>query len=145
MELTTINTFGLTHLSFTNVEILNLGDNSCRTIPLYEHAVILDNRPNNGGVSLKGGTVIWFSIRSNLSDSNWYRFRDDITVDQLVIISLDLGTETYMQLSLPRGVDEVPYFEPIIAVLMDCLCISHHFKETHFVIWIMTEFGVEQS
>jgi hypothetical protein len=29
--------------------------------------------------------------------------------------------------------------------LMDCLCISHHIKETHFVIWIMTEFGVEQS
>jgi hypothetical protein len=50
-----------------------------------------------------------------------------------------------MQLSLPRGVDEVSYDEPIIFVLMDCLCISHHIKEIHFVIWIMTEFGVEQS
>jgi hypothetical protein len=80
-----------------------------------------------------------------LNDSNWYRFRDDITVNQLVIISLDIGTETYMQLSLPRGVDEVSYDEPIIFVLMDCLCISHHIKEIHFVIWIMTEFGVEQS
>jgi hypothetical protein len=71
--------------------------------------------------------------------------RNNITVDQFVIISLDLGTETYMHLSTPRGVDEVPCIEPTIAVLMDCLCFSYNLKGTHFVIWKMAEFGVEQS
>jgi len=29
---------------------------------------------------------------------------------------------------------------------MDCICISHHdFKKTHFVLWQMKEFGVEES
>jgi len=62
-----------------------------------------------------------------------------------VIISLDLGTETYKQFQTPRDVDEVLDVGPTIAVLMDCLCFSHNLKNTHFVIWQMTEFGVEFS
>jgi len=62
-----------------------------------------------------------------------------------VIISLDLGTETYKQFQTPRGVDEVPDVVPTISVLMDCLCFSHYINKTHFVIWQMSEFGIEQS
>jgi hypothetical protein len=28
---------------------------------------------------------------------------------------------------------------------MDCLCFCHDFEETHFVIWQMKDFGVEDS
>ena len=35
-------------------------------------------------------------------------------------------------------------FRPL-GVLMKCLCFSHYIKRTHFVIWHMSEFGVEQS
>ncbi|XP_045797824.1 F-box protein CPR1-like [Trifolium pratense] len=127
------------------VKILNLRDNSWRTISSFPpfHHVTPSSRIVNQGVYLSG-TVNWFAIQTDLS-IDYYHHRKDITVDQFVIISLDLATETYMKLSPPRGVDEVPHFEPIITVLMDCLCFSHTLNLTHFVIWKMTEFGVEQS
>jgi hypothetical protein len=28
---------------------------------------------------------------------------------------------------------------------MDCLCFTHDFEKTHFIIWQMKEFGVEDS
>ncbi|CAJ2670114.1 unnamed protein product [Trifolium pratense] len=127
------------------VKILNLRENSWRTISSFPpfHHVTLSSSVVNQGVYLSG-TVNWFAIQTDLS-IDYYHHRKDITVDQFVIISLDLATETYMKLSPPRGVDEVPHFEPIITVLMDCLCFSHTLNLTHFVIWKMTEFGVEQS
>ncbi|XP_058761572.1 uncharacterized protein LOC131634963 [Vicia villosa] len=66
-------------------------------------------------------------------------------MDQFVIISLDLSTETYRQLLPPSGLVEVPPIFPTISVLRDCLCFSYHIKTTHFAIWMMMEFGVQQS
>ena len=83
-----------------------------------------------------------------LSNSiNWlvrHRYKcqqKNLTTEQFVIISLDLETETYAQLQLPK----LPFDNPNICVLMDCICFSYDFKETHFVIWQMKEFGVEES
>ncbi|KAK2414067.1 F-box/kelch-repeat protein [Trifolium repens] len=127
------------------VKILNLRDNSWKTISRFPpfHRVPLSYRLVNEGVYLSG-TVNWFAIRSNLSFGYYLVERNNITVDQFVIISLDLSTETYMHLSPPHGVDEVPRVEPTIAVLMDCLCFCHD-QGPRFVIWKMAEFGVEQS
>ncbi|XP_058756989.1 F-box/kelch-repeat protein At3g23880-like [Vicia villosa] len=41
--------------------------------------------------------------------------------------------------------DEGPIINPNLRVLRDCLCFSHDFNQTHFVIWQMKEFGVEDS
>jgi len=46
---------------------------------------------------------------------------------------------------LPRGFDEVPPAEPCVGVLGDCLCFSYCYKETDFIIWLMKEFGVQES
>jgi hypothetical protein len=63
-----------------------------------------------------------------------------------VILSLDLSTETYTQLLPPPGFDNVlEYHLPKIVVLMDCLCFCHDFEKTHFVIWQMKDFGVQES
>jgi hypothetical protein len=62
-----------------------------------------------------------------------------------VIISLDLGTETYTQMLPPRDFNEVPLFMPIVSVLMNCLSFSHCSKENNFVIWQMREFQDEAS
>jgi len=137
-------TYKVVVLSSREVHVFSLGDNIWRKISSltpFDHVVTRDLASVNKGVYLSG-TVNWFAIRNKLSYDN---YPNDITVEQFVIISLDLGTETYKQLLLPRGVDEVPYVEPTIAVLMDCLCFSHHLKRTHFIIWQMMEFGVEQS
>jgi hypothetical protein len=39
----------------------------------------------------------------------------------------------------------VPSHPPKLAVLMGCLCFCHDFEETHFVIWQMKNFGVQES
>ena len=124
-------------------QIFSLGDNRRKSLsfPPSDLAVTFGSSHVNKGVYLRG-TINWLAIRSKLS----YDYcQKDITVEQFVIMSLDLGTETYKQFQTPRYVDEVPDVEPTIAVLMDCLCFSHNLKNTHFVIWQMTEFGIERS
>ena len=68
-----------------------------------------------------------------------------LTVNQLVIISFDIGKETYKQLLMPDGLGEVPNEKPKIAFLRDCLCLFHDHKGTHFVVRQMKGFGVEKS
>ncbi|KEH22260.1 F-box and associated interaction domain protein [Medicago truncatula] len=84
---------------------------------------------------------------------NWFaRHRYNchlITIEQFVIISVELGTETYTQLLLPRCCEEElrdpPILPPTLSMLNDCLCFSYDFKKTYFIIWQMKEFGVEES
>jgi F-box interacting protein len=120
------------------VQIFSLGDNRRKSLsfPSSDLSFTFGSSHVNKGVYLSG-TINWFAIR------NWFSH-------DFVIISFDLGTETFKQFQTPRGVDVVLDVEwtivkLTIAVLMDCLCFSHNLKNTHFVIWQMTEFGVEQS
>jgi F-box interacting protein len=83
---------------------------------------------------------------------NWLVFhRKNLTIEQSVIVSLDLGTETYTQFLLPPSCNEELLGHPCLSVpdrlfvLKDCMCFSYDFKKTHFIIWKMDEFGVEQS
>jgi len=70
----------------------------------------------------------------------------NITIEQLMIISLDLGTETYTELLLPRCCDvdlhDSTTLSPTLSVLNDCLCFSYTLKKTHYVIWKMKAFGI---
>jgi len=70
---------------------------------------------------------------------------NDITIEQYVILSLDLSTETHTQLLLPQGFDKVPRNPPKLMVLTDCLCFCLDFEETHFIIRKMKDFGVQES
>ncbi|KEH37799.1 putative F-box domain-containing protein [Medicago truncatula] len=84
------------------------------------------------------------SIRSN--NVGYNEWKDlNVTVEQFVIISLDLGTETYTQLLPPRGFNEVPHVMPVVSVLMHCLCFCHYSNGMDFVIWQMTKFRAEES
>ncbi|KAK2378419.1 F-box/kelch-repeat protein [Trifolium repens] len=126
------------------VKIFSLGDNSWRDIqclpvlPLY---CLLDiNNNKNDGVHLNG-TINWFALHDGVN----INIKSSLLADQCVILSLDLCTETYTKLLLPRRFDEVSRYFPKLVVLMDCLCFCHDFEETHFVIWQMKDFGVEDS
>ncbi|XP_058756983.1 F-box/kelch-repeat protein At3g06240-like [Vicia villosa] len=80
----------------------------------------------------------------NLSGSfNWLAVHD--YTRKRVITSLDLSTETHTHFLPPQGVDEEPFINPNLSVLNECLCFSRDFKQTHFVIWQMKKFGVEDS
>jgi len=56
-----------------------------------------------------------------------------------------LGTETHSQLLPPERFTEGSIVVPYLSVVKDCLCFSHDYKQTHFVIVEMKEFGVEDS
>ncbi|XP_045797691.1 F-box/kelch-repeat protein At3g23880-like [Trifolium pratense] len=132
------------HNQKSNVRILSFGDNVWRDIEglpavpvhlhfnYHEHAAI--------GCVYLCGSLNWLAIH-NINEYNY----KDITVGQFLIVSLDLGTETYNQYMLPRRVDGVLSGTPTVSVLGGCLCFSYSYKETDFVIWQMKKFGVEDS
>ncbi|KAG4911948.1 hypothetical protein AAZX31_19G043600 [Glycine max] len=86
------------------------------------------------------GIVNWFAIRKLGFDYEW----ETVTVDQLVIFSYDLNKEIFKYLLMPNGLSQVPR-GPELGVLKGCLCLSHVHRRTHFVVWLMREFGVENS
>jgi hypothetical protein len=76
-----------------------------------------------------------------LRDYNIYNI---FTVDQYVILPLDLSTEIYTQLLLPLRFDKLMRCV-LLVVLMDSLYFCHDLEKTHFVIWQMKNFGVQDS
>ncbi|CAI8614943.1 unnamed protein product [Vicia faba] len=122
-------------LRIIEARVFSLRDNVWRQIQNFPSIPLqmLDIRHQvNQGVYLND-TLNWLAL---------FGFKDTYVE---VVISLDLGTETYRQIELPPRFDEKPYVDPTISVLMNHICFSYHFKNTHFVIWRMMEFGVEES
>ncbi|GAU25542.1 hypothetical protein TSUD_259760 [Trifolium subterraneum] len=94
------------------VKVYSLGDNSWRDIqrfPLLPLYCFCFSGNNNNGVHLNG-TI------------NWLAFRDYsngiLPLDQCVILSLDLSTETYTQLLPPPGFDNVSWYHPPKLVIL---------------------------
>ncbi|MED6211061.1 hypothetical protein PIB30_069948 [Stylosanthes scabra] len=57
-----------------------------------------------------------------------------------VIVYLDLGTETYGQLSLPeRDPDDDFSIIPVIDVLRNCLSVCFDHKKTHCAVWFLSK------
>ncbi|CAL5186940.1 unnamed protein product [Lathyrus oleraceus] len=143
--------FGYDHLTskykvlafrLNEVRVFTLGDNVWRNIQTFPVYPYINPRNHvNGGVYLNN-SLNWFAFRDmTYFDYDWEYF----TIDKFVIISLDLGTETFKQLMPPKVFDEVQLSMPTLSALMDCLCFSHHSNGDNFVIWQMREFGVEES
>ncbi|PNX72406.1 F-box protein [Trifolium pratense] len=123
------------------VKVFNLGGNNCwRNIQNFP--IVPRNRWDldrcykfpifNYGVHLNG-TINWLA--------------PDKSMITIVIVSLDLSTETYKQFRLPSlGFYHVPISKPDLRVLMDSLCFCHDSNRTHeFILWKMNEYGVRES
>ncbi|MED6161253.1 hypothetical protein PIB30_058983 [Stylosanthes scabra] len=91
----------------------------------------------NDGIYING-TLNWLALRNFSGGNAW---EEATAVDQLVIVSLDLGKEAYKQFGVPDGLDELPKVKPVLGVLRDCLYLCHDYKASHFVLWQMNEFG----
>lgn len=119
------------------VKVHSMGDNCWRKILSFPEFPILGQID---GIFLSG-TLNWLALGVPGSSYDW----DTVTVDQLVIFSLDLEKETYKQMLLPSGLDEVPHCEPRLGIFRDRLCFFHYYKVNCFVVWQMEEFGIEKS
>ncbi|XP_058762098.1 F-box/kelch-repeat protein At3g23880-like [Vicia villosa] len=130
----------------SEVKVFISGDNVWRNIqsfpvvPLSWEGYSSETFPKNG-VHLSN-TFNWLAINDYFF--SFYRCTDITHVEQIVIISLDLSTETYKVLLVPQGLVEVPQMQPVISVLMGCLCFSHQEKH-EFVLWQMKEYGIRES
>ncbi|CAJ2670679.1 unnamed protein product [Trifolium pratense] len=123
----------------SDVSVFSLGDNIWKNIQSFPEVHFPPYFCFNGGVYLSS-TLNWLVLRNNIIYD-----RKNRKIEHYVIISLNLGTETYTQLFPPRGFDEVLLVQPTISVLMDCVCFTHDFKGIGLLIWKMMEFGVEES
>jgi len=89
------------------VKVFSLGENVWRYIQDFPVVPFRNiHRPIcvNDGV-YGSGTLNWLAIQNQ--DNKEYNL-EFINVDQFVIITLDLGKETYRQLLPPQGFDRVP-------------------------------------
>ncbi|KAJ1410559.1 F-box-like domain superfamily [Sesbania bispinosa] len=113
------------------VKVYNLGSDSWRSLPVFP---IFPSPLRSDGIYLNG-SLIW-SGHHYVSD-----FDRSGDFDRFAIVSLDLGTETYAELSVPP-LDMDSNLIPSLALLRDCLCVCHMKNNTHFVLW---QFGVDKS
>ncbi|CAL5186957.1 unnamed protein product [Lathyrus oleraceus] len=123
------------------VRVFNIGDNVWRHVQSFAmepYRYSYTYNQLNAGVYLKlNNSLNWFALGDNTRPYYY-------ALQQFLIISLDLGTETYTHFLFPRGFEE-SVVRPIVCVLMECLCVSHYSKGFDFVIWQMKEFGVGES
>jgi len=123
------------------VNVFSLGNNCWRNIESFIviSSIRLDIQYRRRlcalsvGVHLSG-TVNWLAVYKLITH-----------VEQFMIVALDLSTEKYKRFQLPSGFNEVPFLQPVLRVLMDCLCFSYDSNKTEFVLWHMKEYGVEES
>lgn len=117
-----------------------MGDSCWRnTLPCHDFPTLLRGTLTGTFVN---GSVNWLALNNlNYHEYNW----KDVTIQQLVIFSLDLRNETSKYILLPDSIGEKPQDEPDLAVLRGYLCLYYNHMNTHFVLWEMREFGVQES
>jgi len=95
----------------SEVRVFSLGDNVWRNIESLPVVHLdLDCEGFWHTNVFLNSTLNWLAIYNDIPITlYWYGDLEDITVEQIVIVSLDLGTETYHQYRLPQGFDEVPF------------------------------------
>ncbi|GAU13867.1 hypothetical protein TSUD_261940 [Trifolium subterraneum] len=132
--------------STTDVRVLSFGDSVWRNIQSFPFVPLhLDSEQFGNNAVYLNGTLNWLAIHNYIPDT-WFSRLKYLTVEQLIVVSLDLGTETYNMYKLPRGFAELPLAEPTFGVLGDCLCFSYYaFNQADLIIWQMKTFGDEES
>ncbi|KAK2378764.1 F-box/kelch-repeat protein [Trifolium repens] len=124
--------------STSDVRVLSFGDSVWRNIEIFPVLPLhLGYEAFEHNAVFLNGTLNWLASRNDISISGtWFDQLKYVTVEQLIIVSLDLGTETYNIYTLPRGFAELPPEEPTVRVLGDCLCFSYYsYNQADIIIW----------
>ncbi|TKY51463.1 F-box/kelch-repeat protein [Spatholobus suberectus] len=133
------NGFGYDHVNDTYKLVVAVEDHHETVTKVYSFGAnswkMIQNfpcRPTRGLGKFVSGTLNWIAKRGVADDDRW------------VILSLDLGTETYGEVLLPDG-DGDNICIPVLAVLV-LSCVSFFdSKKAHWVVWLMKEYGLQDS
>ncbi|KAK4283593.1 hypothetical protein QN277_000528 [Acacia crassicarpa] len=112
----------------TKVKIYSMASNSWRKIQDFPFGVT----PYQNSGKFVSGSLNWAANYSSGPTSLW------------VIVSLDLHSETYREVHPPEYEKE-ECSTPTLGVLKGCLCMNYDHKKTHFVVWLMKDYGVRES
>jgi F-box interacting protein len=123
------------NMMILETKVFGLGENIWRNITNLPVVPLQVFNVRQHYVVYLSGTLNWLAVFDFPIDS----------VNKYVIISLDLGTETYTQMRLPQGFDKLSQVDPTISVLNGRLSFSYDVKQTHFVLWHMMDFRVVES
>jgi len=114
----------------TQVRVHTLGTNFWRRISDFPSEII--GVPKGYVGKHVSGTINWAIRNQAIICSSW------------VILSLDLGNESYQEISQPDfGLDD-PLHDLSLGVSRDCLCILAHAKDS-LDIWVMKYYGNKDS
>ncbi|XP_017436686.1 F-box/kelch-repeat protein At3g23880 isoform X2 [Vigna angularis] len=110
------------------VKVYSMATNSWRKIQDFPHGF----SPYQNSGKFVSGTLNWAANHPVGSTSLW------------VIVSLDLHKETYREV-LPPDYEKEDCSTPTLGVLQECLCMNYDYKKTHFVVWMMKDYGIRES
>ncbi|QHO36535.1 hypothetical protein HN51_029820 [Arachis hypogaea] len=109
-------------------KVHTFGSNSCTTINQdlpFEH-------PMEWTGKFVNGTLNWVA-RPQGNFTKWD------------ILSFDLANENFCQISLPNRNDSDDDLFPVLGVWRDSLSVCFNEKESRLVLWVMKEYGVQES
>ncbi|CAI8604297.1 unnamed protein product [Vicia faba] len=124
--------FNFENVSQIATIIYTSGENSWRTIQNFPCFMKVGS-PNNKRYLGKfvSGTLNWL-------------VKKEANSNQKMILSFDLEKETYGEVLMPEH-DGDNVSDLIMDVVSNCLCLSYDSSETHWVVWLMKEYGVADS
>ncbi|KAL4288685.1 F-box/kelch-repeat protein At3g23880-like [Arachis ipaensis] len=74
---------------------------------------------------------------------NWIH-KVPVTLNSWMIVFFDLARESFGEVFLPFMNGE-NVCEPVLQVARECLCVCVDHQKSHFDVWIMKEYGVQES
>lgn len=119
---------GLDYLSFeSEVKVFSLRTNEWKGIQDLPYALCYTKKM---GVHVNG-FLHWVVIRKLGVDENE------------LVVALDLVAESYNEVPLPELMNN--QFQMDLGVLNGCLCIVANYKDVDVEVWVMREYGVQDS
>ncbi|KAK7303216.1 hypothetical protein RJT34_14118 [Clitoria ternatea] len=110
------------------VKVYSMASHCWRKIQHFPHGF----SPYQNSGKFVSGTLNWAANHYVGSSSLW------------VIVSLDLHKETYREV-LPPYYEKEDCSTPTLGVLRGSLCMNYDYRKTHFVVWMMKDYGVRES
>jgi F-box interacting protein len=126
-----IVSYNVDDFSETVTRIYTSGEDSWRTIQDFPY----------GSSSADENRYLGKFVSGNL---NWLAKKEDGDIKQEIILSFDIEKETFGEVLLPQ-LDGEDVRNDILDVVGNCLCLCCDYIKTHWVVWLMKEYGVAES
>nr|ABD33117.1 Cyclin-like F-box; F-box protein interaction domain [Medicago truncatula] len=107
-------------------KVLSIGNSSWRDIQCLQLPLYWFGPYNNGSYVYLNGTINWLALQKYLDEYSPFFNDGRITVDEIVIVSLDLSTESHTQLKLVHIL--CAWWIPLLGV-----ALSPPFQDRYFI------------